>query len=221
MLDFTVLAQQCAPTVHPVTMQAVVRTESGFYPYAIGVVGGHLERQPRDLNEAVATARALTARGINFSVGIGQVNRFNLARYGLTYDTAFDPCANLQAGSAILRDCYERAAASMGKGTKALRAAISCYYSGNFTRGLLADSRGSSYVQRVVTNAQQGDGQINVVPAIPVTMNHAPDARASVRAVSGRVTVPRRTVGSNGMRDGLHPTWDAFGEYSCDGQSCE
>ena len=125
MLDFTQLAQQCAPSVHPVTMQAIARTESEFNPYAIGVVGGRLARQPRDSEEAVATARALEARGINFSVGLGQVNRFNLARYGLTYETAFDPCANLRAGSAILHDCYQRASAAYGQGQRALRAATS------------------------------------------------------------------------------------------------
>ncbi len=148
MLDFNTLAQQCAPGVHPTTLQAVVRTESGFNPYAIGVVGGRLARQPRDRDEAVATARALDAQGINFSLGLGQVNRANLVSYGLTYDTAFDPCANLRAGSAILHDCYGRAVAVMGQGDRALHAAISCYYSGNFTRGFAADANGTSYVQR-------------------------------------------------------------------------
>ena len=38
MLDFMVLAQQCAPTVAPQTMAAVVQVESSFNPYAIGVV---------------------------------------------------------------------------------------------------------------------------------------------------------------------------------------
>ncbi|EPT7341098.1 hypothetical protein ACVR8P_005750 [Pseudomonas aeruginosa] len=42
MLDFMVLAQQCAPTVAPQTMAAVVQVESSFNPYAIGVVGGRL-----------------------------------------------------------------------------------------------------------------------------------------------------------------------------------
>jgi type IV secretion system protein VirB1 len=144
MLDFNTLAQQCAPGVHPTTLQAVVSTESGFNPYAIGVVGGRLARQPRDRAEAVATAKALDAQGINFSMGLGQVNKANLARYGMTYETAFDPCANLRAGSSILHDCYERATATMGQGTQALRAAISCYYSGNFTRGEAADAGGTS-----------------------------------------------------------------------------
>ena len=46
-------------------MQHVMRVESSFNPYAIGVVGGRLERQPRNLPEAVATARMLEKNGFN------------------------------------------------------------------------------------------------------------------------------------------------------------
>jgi type IV secretion system protein VirB1 len=159
-VDFNTLAQQCAPAVHASTLQAIVRTESGFQPYAIGVVGGRLVRQPHSRDEAVATVKALDAAGWNYSVGLSQVNRANLGRYGLTGQdaaAAFDPCANLRAGSAILADCYRRASARMGAGQQALRAAFSCYYSGNFQRGFTADSGAryaqSSYVQRVVANA--------------------------------------------------------------------
>ncbi|WP_026229891.1 lytic transglycosylase domain-containing protein [Trinickia symbiotica] len=219
MLSFAVLAEQCAPAVHPATMQAVVSTESGFNPFAIGVVGGHLQRQPHALVEAVATARALAAHGINFSVGMAQVNRFNLARYGLTYETAFEPCANLRAGSAILRDCYERAAATTGQGAPALRAAISCYYSGNFNRGQVADAGGTSYVQRVVANALSSKSTSSVVPAIPVVMDRPPDAQARTGSTT-HMPVAKRAVGSSGSRHEPHPAWDAFGDYQCDGDSC-
>ncbi len=219
MLSFAVLAEQCAPAVHPATMQAVVRTESGFNPFAIGVVGGHLQRQPHALVEAVATARALAARGINFSVGIAQVNRFNLARYGLTYETAFDPCANLRAGGAILRSCYERAAAAPGQGAAALRAAISCYYSGNFTRGQIADAGGTSYVQRVVANALSSTGTSSIVPAIPVVMDRPSNAQPRIGSTA-HTPIVKRAAGSSESRQELHPAWDAFGDYQCDGESC-
>ncbi|MBD3991081.1 transglycosylase SLT domain-containing protein, partial [Xanthomonas citri pv. citri] len=49
MLEFMDLAQQCAPTVAPQTMAALVQVESGFNPYAIGVVDGRLARQPVNL----------------------------------------------------------------------------------------------------------------------------------------------------------------------------
>jgi type IV secretion system protein VirB1 len=219
MLDFTVLAQQCAPSVQPVTMQAVVRTESGFNPYAIGVVGGRLTRQPRDAEEAVATARALEARGINFSVGLGQVNRFNLARYGLTYETAFDPCANLRAGSAIMHECYQRAGATYGQGTRALRAAISCYYSGNFVGGERAQSSGPSYVQRVVANARATAAPGDIVPAIPVIMDRRSVPATQVGAGEGKSSAATRAVRSR-RQDAPHPSWDAFGDFDCDSDSC-
>jgi type IV secretion system protein VirB1 len=214
-VEFYTLAQQCAPSVHPTTLQAVVRTESGFNPYAIGVVGGRLARQPRDRAEAVATAKALEAQGINFSMGLGQVNRTNLARYGLTYETAFDPCENLRAGSAILHDCYQRAAAAMGQGTPALRAAISCYYSGNFTRGETADANGTSYVQRVVANAQTAAGSTNVVPAIPVVMDSQSDRPAHAAAPDAKNYSSHRG-GPKQRPDAPHPSWDAFGDSACD-----
>ncbi|WP_137958830.1 lytic transglycosylase domain-containing protein [Burkholderia sp. 4M9327F10] len=214
MLDFISLAQQCAPNVHPTTLQAVVRTESDFNPYAIGVVGGHLARQPRDRAEAVATAKALNAQGINFSMGLGQVNKANLARYGLTYETAFDPCANLRAGSAILHDCYERATAAMGQSTPALRAAISCYYSGNFTRGETADANGTSYVQRVVANAQTAEGSTSVVPAIPVVMDSQSDRPAHAAARDAKTFSGHRS-GPKQRPDAPHPSWDAFGDSAC------
>jgi type IV secretion system protein VirB1 len=158
MLNFDALAQQCAPSVHPTTMAAVIQVESTFNAFAIGVVGARLERQPTNLAEAVATARALEAAGYNFSLGIAQVNRHNLSKYGLDYQAAFAPCANLGAASLILKDCYDRAKVKGLTDDSALQAALSCYYSGNFSAGFRPDSKGQqSYVQRVLNSAAAKD----------------------------------------------------------------
>lgn len=141
----------CASGVHPTTMAAVVRVESGSNPLAIGVVGGRLARQPIDKAEAVATALALEKAGYNFSVGIGQINRYNLPKYGLSYAEAFEPCPNLRVGAEILKDCFARAKTQFKGEQQALDAAFSCYYSGNFRAGFQADFRGQpSYVAKVV-----------------------------------------------------------------------
>ncbi len=140
---FAALALACAPAVHTSTAQALVTVESSFNPHAIGVVGGALERQPRNRREALATVRDLQARGWNFSVGLAQINVRNFARLGLTAATAFDPCENLRAMQAVLVECYERAAPQAPTQT-ALRRALSCYYSGNFVTGFR-----EGYVQRV------------------------------------------------------------------------
>ena len=126
-------------------MHHVVRVESSYNPYAIGVVGGRLVRQPKNLPEALATVRMLEGRGFNFSIGLAQVNRYNLDKYGLdSYEKAFEPCANLKAGSKILAECYQRANGDWGK-------SFSCYYSGNFSTGFR-----QGYVQKIYASVRQG-----------------------------------------------------------------
>lgn len=151
MLDFALLAQQCAPGVHIETMQRIVHVESSFNPYAIGVVGGRLERQPRNKQEAIATAKWLERNGYNFSVGLAQVNKHNFAKYGLALTTAFEACPNLYAGGEILKDCYYRAKRLRQDEQAALRDAFSCYYSGNFTTGYK-----QGYVLKVVNAGNTG-----------------------------------------------------------------
>ncbi|WP_126282831.1 MULTISPECIES: lytic transglycosylase domain-containing protein [Burkholderia cepacia complex] len=160
---FAQLARACAPNVDPDTLAALVRTESDFNPYAIGVVGGHLQRQPGSLDEARATARELAARGFSYSVGLAQVNDRNFAKYGLDDATMFEPCRNLQAGGAILTECFARSSSTGRPAQAALRAALSCYYSGNFTTGF-----SSGYVSRVVASARSNahEGGIGPIPVV-------------------------------------------------------
>lgn len=133
---FLGLALACAPQVHASTTQALVSAESGFNPWAIGVVGGALLRQPRRREEAMATAKALLTSGWNISVGLGQINVGNFKRLGLTLEAAFDPCTNLSAMQAVLTGCFSQARTrASGPDQTALRHALSCYYSGNFTTG--------------------------------------------------------------------------------------
>lgn len=151
------LVLTCAPQVAPSTAQALIATESAGKPWAIGVVGGRLERQPRTRAEAQATARALSASGWNFSVGLGQINIHNFQRLGLTLDTAFEPCTNLTAMQAVLNQCMERAHTRKRRPINmtahadqtSLRKTLSCYYSGNFVTGFE-----HGYVRRVLTAAQ-------------------------------------------------------------------
>lgn len=184
--EFEALAAQCAPHVDAQTLAALVHVESGFNPYAIGVVGGRLTRQPTSLEEAVATARALAAQGYNFSLGLGQINRHNLARLGEDYSSIFDMCRNLRAGATILRECYGRSLERYGDEQRALRAALSCYYSGNFSTGFT-----QGYVQRVVASASRQAGV--AVPPIPVTP--ATPAAPVIRPDSAVPQKPGRATG--------------------------
>ena len=42
LADFDQVAKQCAPNVAVATLRAMAQVESGFNPFAIGVVGGRL-----------------------------------------------------------------------------------------------------------------------------------------------------------------------------------
>ena len=143
--ELDALLSRCAPTVAPATMRAIVKTESSGNPFAIGVVGGRLSRQPRSLAEALATVRKLEARGLGYSAGLAQIYRKNFASLGLTPETAFSPCENLKAAARVLARCYEGAT---GTEAERLSAAFSCYYSGDPLRG-----RNLGYSARVAKNA--------------------------------------------------------------------
>ncbi|HDR8989609.1 TPA: lytic transglycosylase domain-containing protein [Burkholderia vietnamiensis] len=169
-LDFLSLVHDCAPQIAPATMAAIVPTESGFNPYAIGVVRGRLRRQPSNMAEAVATVRALEAGGWNFSVGLAQVNRANWLAYGLSAENALEPCRNLAVGAAILHRCYTAAVTIQKSQARtdyqadvqaALRASLSCYASGNFSTGYR-----TGYVQRVEESAAAQASSDSHVPAI-------------------------------------------------------
>lgn len=194
MIDLPVMAAQCAPDIHPTTVMALVRVESAGNPFAIGVVGGALIRQPVNKEEAVATAAELERTGINYSVGLAQINRSNFARLGLTAEAAFDACRNLAAASVILRECYVRAEAAFGPGGGSLEAALSCYYSGNFQRGFVPEGSNGSYVERVVRAASgaKSTGKPVVQAGLeksPVRLTAEPDSASEVMVFgSGRST---------------------------------
>lgn len=139
-------SMSCPSLAVPAEVMAhVVDVESGANPYAIGVVGGQLERQPKNLAEALATVHMLDTKGYNYSLGVAQVNRANLGKYGLdSYEKAFEPCPNLAAGARILAACYTASGSDWGK-------AFSCYYSGNFTTGFR-----DGYVQKVYASINRG-----------------------------------------------------------------
>lgn len=143
---FDHLVASCAPLVHPATARALVAVESGFNPYAIGVVRGALDRQPRNRLEAIATAEALSLDGWIYSVGLAQINSRNFARLGLTPSSAFDPCMNLRAMQAVLSECLRL---TKRDPQLALRRALSCYYSGSPETGMR-----DGYVARVIAAAR-------------------------------------------------------------------
>ena len=138
-----ILAQACAPSVHPKTMAAIVMTESAGNQLAINVNGTRNPRPAANLAAAIQTARSYISAGYSVDVGLAQINSRNLARLGLTVEQMFVPCANLAASARILSMNY-RAAGRAGDAQQALRVAFSMYNTGHPARGF-----GNGYVARV------------------------------------------------------------------------
>lgn len=171
-MDFVALAQECAPWVAYETMAAIVKTESAFQPLVIGINGGvRLVRQPESKAEAVITAKWLIGNGYNIDMGLGQINAANLMKTGLTVEDAFDPCKNLAASASILFWNYQAAKRTETNEQAALRAALSAYNTGSFSKGFA-----NGYVQKVVNNA---DVKLAVpaIQPIPVSQGQAQQPR--------------------------------------------
>ena len=185
-VNFHAIAEKCAPAIHKDTVSALVRVESGYNPYAIGVVGGRLSRQPRNIDEALTVVNQLEGNGFNYSLGLSQINKYNLPKLNLDIRKVFDPCTNLRAGQTILSECHSRAKAGGMDGQDAVKAALSCYYSGNFTTGLK-----DGYVQAIVSHALKEEGPIRIIR----TERPTRDRRAGMRKTSQ--TVPKEEARGN------------------------
>ena len=122
------LLQQCAAQVAPVTMAAIVQTESGGWPWTIhdNTTGQSLRFKSQ--TQAVAMARILISQGHKLDMGIAQIDSENLGWLGLTARQVFNPCTNLQAAQKILIGAYRQAG---GNGTQSLDGAFQAYNSGN------------------------------------------------------------------------------------------
>lgn len=126
----------CAPNVARVTLEAVIRVESGGNPLAIHVNGLRVQPAPAtSAGAAVRTAERYILHGYSVDLGLMQVNSGNLVTLGTTVDRVLDPCTNIRDGAAILTADYAQAARSRGDGQPALQAALSAYNTGTFDRG--------------------------------------------------------------------------------------
>jgi type IV secretion system protein VirB1 len=141
-----VLSKTCLPDADPVTVLAIVRTESSYNPLALSVnypatmarsLGYPnslltLRRQPRDAAEALSWIEWFSQTAATVSVGLMQVNVESTAT---SHASLLDPCTNLKAGWEIFRQHYARAERAYGRGQIALRAAISAYNTGSMRAG--------------------------------------------------------------------------------------
>ena len=103
MIPAAVLA--CAPNVAPVTLEAVIRVESGGNPWAINVNGLRAQPAPAaSAAEAARMAESYILRGYSVDLGLMQVNSRNLVALGTTtLDDARDLIAIPEREEHVLR----------------------------------------------------------------------------------------------------------------------
>jgi type IV secretion system protein VirB1 len=225
LAELAALALTCAPNIHPITLDALIRHESSARQYAIGVNGKGkvLPQQPKNLQDASQAAEDLIAQGIDIDAGLGQINVRNWAWLGLDSTTVFDPCRNLAAAQTVLADCYSRALRGHRREQQALRAALSCYNTGNFSRGFT-----NGYVDKVLAQAGIQVPALKPVPGyvgseartVSTTEAAAPDPATTV---ANNLTNPESSPGlrddapettTQGIPDGFtaHPATDGFSQ---------
>jgi len=158
------LASQCAPSVAPETVLAIVQTESSGDPFALNVNGGRQPARQSNAADAAATARRFVAAGYSVDLGLGQINSRNMRWLGLTWETVFDPCTNVAALGRVLTTNYN--AVKAGRDSQsALRVALSMYNTGSQTRGFR-----NGYVAKVIGNAGVANSGISYAMAMPTTV---------------------------------------------------
>lgn len=155
------LASQCAPSVAPETVLAIIQTESSGEPFALNVNGGRQPARQSSAVDAATTARRFVAAGYSVDLGLGQINSRNMRWLGLTWETVFDPCTNVAALARVLTSNYNAVKAGRDPQT-ALRVALSMYNTGSQTRGFR-----NGYVAKVVGNAGIANAGLSYVATLP------------------------------------------------------
>ncbi len=201
------LAAQCAPSVAPETIAAIVRTESQGNELAINVNGlGRKVAQPTSVAQAIEVARYYVGKGYSVDLGLGQINSRNMKRLGLTWDTIFEPCTNLAAAAAVLSGNYHRVRAGLHP-QRALRIALSMYNTGSQSRGFT-----NGYVGKVVGNAGVADGIRPVSVRVAATSGSIDSGQASAATQLAELVAENTSapVQRQAAPPPPPPSWDVF-----------
>jgi type IV secretion system protein VirB1 len=145
------LIMNCAPGVHPSTIQEIIRVESAGNPLAINInTRNGVKLKPTikitTTQHAIAVTYAAMEMGHSVDMGYMQVNTANLPKLGYTVEDMFDPCMNLKAGAAILSAAYAKALPKHKNEQAALQEALSVYNTGNPWKG-----KWNGYVSRYLS----------------------------------------------------------------------
>jgi len=193
------LASQCAPSVAPETVLAIIQTESSGEPFALNVNGGRQPAPQGNAADAAATARRYVAAGYSVDLGLGQINSRNMRWLGLTWETVFDPCTNVAALARVLATNYSAVSAGRDPQT-ALRIALSMYNTGSQTRGFR-----NGYVAKVERNAGLAQSAASAPLIFATSASASVDQRAVLMAEN---TTPEASPVQ--VRPAPPPSWNVF-----------
>jgi type IV secretion system protein VirB1 len=159
--EIIALSALCAPYISTEAIGQIANTESAFNIHAIGINGSNkLPRQPKNIDEAIATFNYLNEKKIAFGAGLMQIDSQHFKRLGWEKEPekAFDVCTNLSVGHNIFVECYNRAAKKGYELTltnnqiqvshnpnSAYTRALSCYNTGGLNYGFQ-----NGYVQKAL-----------------------------------------------------------------------
>jgi type IV secretion system protein VirB1 len=194
------LAAQCAQTVAPETVLAIVQTESGGDPFALNVNGGRQPARQTNAADAAATAQRYVAAGYSVDLGLGQINSRNMRWLGLRWETVFDPCTNIAALGFVLTSNYNAVKAGRDP-QSALRVALSMYNTGSQTRGFR-----NGYVAKVVSKAGATASPANYPAMTPAVAEPASLNQLSLTVEES--ALPEQLVAPT--RPPPPPSWNVF-----------
>jgi type IV secretion system protein VirB1 len=196
------LASQCAPTVAPETVLAIIQTESSGEQFALNVNGGKQPARQTNASDAAATARRYVAAGYSVDLGLGQINSRNMRWLGLTWETVFDPCTNVAALARVLTTNYNSVKAGRDPQT-ALRVALSMYNTGSQTRGFR-----NGYVAKVIGNAGIADAGVSYATSLPAVAFAAPGSGDLRERLTSENEAPATPILQ--ARPAPPPKWNVF-----------
>ncbi|MGL5290038.1 MAG: lytic transglycosylase domain-containing protein [Aeromonas sp.] len=205
-MAFAPLLDKCGPSVSPVTLSAVIRTESGGDPYVVANVTDGTSHRFKTANDATRFVNTLSQQGKRFSAGLMQIYSGNFSALNLDNNSVFDPCTNIRAGAKILTENYE--SIKVGEAQDKLKKTLSKYYSGNERVGLKKEPQygNTSYVERVSSKVQKN----YIVPAIAA--HGEPKTKAGFINDSTN-DVEKQVVTTTNTNKKQSQAWDLFGDF--------
>ena len=109
MSDLMSVILACSIGVHPQTVQAIIKHESGGNPYAIN--NQVRSFYPTRLDDAQRIAVEQVRAGRSTDIGLMQINSSHLpklASLGISESDLLEPCTNIKVGAWLLADSFAR-----------------------------------------------------------------------------------------------------------------